>query len=160
MAIIWVVKAHSNKSNASEAFRSPGKVPHKPFCENQVLNNADISSVVQYSSNTSNSASYKQIKTRILSIKQQCGKLCDIDLSRSKHISKGPFYDHVEKHINCGALWNNSIFDDTSRFTSAVQKLPIYLKKYFSHDNQIPIKAYYFDNQVKEDRIHDSWGTI
>ena len=161
MFCILLFKILFNNCTKVETIGDSSNIPYKPICENQALENMDMLPNEKVNFATSNSEAYQHIKIRVNSIKQNCGSLCDTYLSSPKNnISGGLFYDHVQKHINCAALWNSSFFDEASRFTRAVQKLPTYLKEYFSHNNLIPIKPYYFDNQVNEDRTYDSLGMI
>ena len=135
-------------------------VGHKYVCENSKLENKDGPTIEQGSFRTSYDKVYKDLETRIMDIKKQCGKLCETDLPTSKLVTKGRYYDHLKVEIDCHGLWNTSIFDEPSKFQHAPQTLPSYIKKDFSYKNQVPIHSYYFDNRVEEERDRDnaSWG--
>ena len=101
---------------------------------------------------------YERMIKRILDIKDQCGDLCADDLSTSSSIISnkgGFFYDYVQTNVDCKALWNTTLLDEPSRFPRAIQRVPTYLKKYFSYNNKVSIKPYYFDNIVEEQRTQD-----
>jgi hypothetical protein len=157
---VLIFQTSCDESYCTKIPELPSNIGHKYVCENTKSENKDAPTIEQCSSPTSDDKAYKNLETRILDIKKQCGKLCEIDLPTSKRVTKGRYYDQLEVEINCHALWNTSIFDEPSKFHHAPQKLPSYIKKDFSYQNQVPIHSYYFDNQVEEERDQDNanWG--
>ena len=132
-------------------------VPNEPIWEKPSLNKMETISNATVNSTTSKLIDYQYMAEHVENIRQQCGVLCD--LPREENVSEGLFYESVKVDINCKALWNIS-FDEESIFTHAVQKLPRYIKRYFSYDNKIPINPFYFDDRVNQEYSNKSWGKI
>ena len=107
---------------------------------------------------------YRYIEKKIDLIKQQCGSLCEIHFEHAVPMSDKSlyYYEPIEKDVNCKTLWNSSIFDESSGFKEPIQKLPTYLQKYFSYNNTVDIKPYYFDQNEIDLRNHtfNTWGMI
>ena len=108
--------------------------------------------------NVSQNENYKRMRKNIILIKEKCGTLCETNLAHVRNVSKGPFYDQIKKIPNCKALWNDSIYDQSSRFKDPIQKLPKYLKQYFSHNGNVNISPFYFDDRETENHTSNAWG--
>ena len=106
---------------------------------------------------------YRDVENKINEIKKQCGKLCEYNSTKYEPILDGSefYYVPIEKEVNCKALWNSSIFDKSSTLKLTVQKLPVYLRKYFSYNNIVDIKPYYFDEKTSNiwNQTFNTWGT-
>ena len=123
-------------------------------------------SLVSANENENNSKTkhhlYKDIENKINAIKQKCGTLCEINTSSYEPLLEDSktIYRAIKKEVNCKDLWNSSIFDETSNFEQAIQKLPVYLRQHFSYNNMVDIKPHYYDE--KEDNIWNNtfnrWG--
>ena len=107
---------------------------------------------------------YKDIENKIHAIKKQCGSLCEINSSNYEPISEDSrfYYVPIKKDVNCKDLWNSSIFDETTKFKEAIQKLPVYLKQYFSFNNMVDIKPHYFDEKKTNiwNDTFNTWGKV
>ena len=106
---------------------------------------------------------YEDIKTTIEVIKKKCGSLCNVDVSTYQPISQGSmfYYVPIKKEVNCQKLWNHSIFDEKSKFSNAPQKIPKYLRGYFTHNSSIvDIKPLYFDEITDKiwNKTFNAWG--
>ena len=106
---------------------------------------------------------YKELKTNIELIKEQCGELCNVDPSAYQPISEDSrfYYIPIQKDINCNRLWNNSIFDENGKFTRPPQRIPKWLLDEFKHhSNLIDIKHHYYDelNHNIWNQTFNKWG--
>ena len=106
---------------------------------------------------------YKDIKKKIELIKKECGTLCNVDPSTYKPISDDSkfYYVPIKKDVDCKALWNNSIFDEKSKFKESPQRIPKYLRGYFTHNSTlVDIKPYYFDEMTDNilNETFNKWG--
>ena len=106
---------------------------------------------------------YKNLKTKIKLIKDECGDLCDMSPSKYNSVSKDSkfYYVPIEKEVNCNRLWNTSIFDEKNELKEAIQIIPKYLRDYFSHNNMVDIKLDYYD-ELKDNiwnETFNKWGT-
>ena len=106
---------------------------------------------------------YKDIKNKIELIKNECGALCNIDPSTYQPISDESkfYYVPIKKEVNCQKLWNNSIFDEKGKFASPPQKIPKYLRGYFTHNSSIvDIKPLYYDEITENiwNETFNNWG--
>ncbi len=110
-----------------------------------------------------NSNLYKDLKNNIELIKKECGSLCNIDPLTYQSISDDSkfYYVPIKKEVNCQRLWKNSIFDEKGKFTNAPQKIPKYLRGYFTHNsNLVDIKSFYFDEITDNiwNATFNNWG--
>ena len=117
----------------------------------------------KYNNVRKNSDLYKDLKNNIKLIKKECGSLCNIDPSTYKPISDDSkfYYVPIQKKVNCQSLWNNSIFDEKTKFTNAPQKIPKYLRRYFTHNSSlVDIKQFYFDETTDNiwNETFNNWG--
>ena len=91
------------------------------------------------------------------------GSLCNIDPSSYQPISDDSkfYYVPIQKNVNCQRLWSNSIFDEKTKFTNAPQKIPKYLRRYFTHNSSlVDIKPFYFDETTDNiwNETFNNWG--
>ena len=123
--------------------------------------------------NTTEKQQYNTIQKRIEKIKDHCGQLCDIEYPINltnvdvkafqigyQMQGENFYYSFPKKHVSCYALWNNSIFDESSEFDAAIQIIPKYLREYFSHNEMVDINYDYWD-EVKENiwnETFNKWG--
>ena len=93
------------------------------------------------------SHTYIQLRSKIESIKNDCGMLCDTKIKpQNKRNHYGAvIYAQIEKKVDCIALWNNSEIDRKTEFGEPIQMIPKYLYQYFSHNGMVNIHPYYFD---------------
>ena len=103
---------------------------------------------------------YKHTRNNIILIKQRCSSLCETDLLLAKNVKNGSLYQHVEKNLNCTGLWNDSIFDEPSKFKDPVQKIPKYLIDAFSHKGRVKITSYYYAEEAAENHTSNAWGML
>ena len=104
------------------------------------------------------SQNYKHMSNNVNLIKRRCGKLCETDLLPEKSVQNGVLHEQMETTPNCQALWNNSIFDEPSRFNEPVQKLPKYLIDHFSRNGHVKVTSHYYDDQETENHTSNAWG--
>ena len=129
---VLAFQIHFDEGYFTEIPEKSNTVGHKHVCEDIKSENKYSHTIEQCSSSTSDDNLYNNLNNRIMNIKKHCGELCETDLTISKHhITKGQYYDHLEVEVNCNGLWNTSIFDESSNFQHAPQKLPSYIKKDF-----------------------------
>ena len=106
-------------------------------------------------------AAYKYLEKNTISLKNQCGDLCEMNkFTLVKRISSENLFDHIEKNINCEGIWNEAMFGDAVRFEYPPQKLPKYLQSFFSYDGLVDIKPNYYDNyyMMMENHTRNAWG--
>ena len=106
---------------------------------------------------------YKDLKNNIELIKKECGSLCNIDPSTYQSISDDSkfYYVPIKKEVNCQKLWNSSIFDEKGKFMQAPQKIPKYLRGYFTHNSSlVDIKPFYYDEITDNiwNETFNNWG--
>ena len=91
---------------------------------------------------------YENLRAKIESIKTICGDLCDTNSSRYKAVKEDDnfHYGPLKKEVNCKDIWSESL-DGVSEFEEPIQKLPIYLKNYFSHDGMVDLEYAYYDEK-------------
>ena len=113
--------------------------------------------------NSSSHAAYQNLKRNVISLKQQCGDLCEMkNFTVVKRISSENFYDHIEKNINCEGIWNDTMFEELAKFEYPPQRLPKYLQPFFTYDGLVDIEANYYDNYYETTANHtgNAWGNI
>ena len=93
------------------------------------------------------SDTYIHLRSRIESIKNDCGMLCDMKIipQNKRNHDGAVIYAPIEKKVDCIALWNNSEIDRKTEFGEPIQVIPKYLYQYFSHYGRVNIQPYYFD---------------
>ena len=91
---------------------------------------------------------YKNLQNKIENIKTICGDLCDTNTTRYEAAKDDDSFHYVslKKEVNCKQIWNESL-DCVSEFNQPIQKLPIYLKQYFSHNGMADVKYAYYDEK-------------
>ena len=101
-----------------------------------------------------NQHNYKDLNDTISKIKEDCEDLCELTfIDTKKDIPDAKTFKRLNKTINCAKLWGSSIFDQNNNLTSPLQKLPKYLTKHFSRNNNVKILPYYLnDTNNKEDK--------
>ena len=130
------------------------------LCLNSGFSHEDHKNVIKGQSKI-----YEDLKTKVESIKEQCGSLCNIDPSTYQPISEDSkfYYVPIEKAIDCNGLWNSSIFDESGKFKRPPQKLPKYLLQYFKHhSDMVDIKLHYYDeiNSNIWNQTFNTWGKM
>ena len=91
---------------------------------------------------------YENLRAKIESIKAICGDLCDTNSSRYEAVKENDSFHYrpLKKEVNCKNIWSESL-DGVSEFEEPIQKLPIYLKNYFSHDGMVDLEYAYYDEK-------------
>ena len=105
-------------------------------------------SITNNKNQSTNEMVYTNLWTKIELIKTICGQLCDTDTTKHKPIRGNDdfLYIPLKKEVDCLNVWNDSI-DAVSDFKQPIQKIPKYLKKYFTHDNMVDLKYSYYDEK-------------
>ena len=105
-------------------------------------------SITNNKNQNTNKMVYANLLTKIELIKTICGELCDTDAIRHKPIRVNDDFHYIplKKKVDCLNIWNNSI-DAVSEFKAPIQKIPKYLKRYFTHDDMVDLKYSYYDEK-------------
>ena len=103
----------------------------------------------------SNKKIHLRLKQNLWSIQKSCGGLCDtsLDLIKSYNSSSPSHakkrykkhFDHLLKNINCSALWDNSLIDESSHHYVSPMQIPKYLYDNFTYHGQIKIRRCYIE---------------
>ena len=110
-------------------------------------------------SNLVKTKQYKTLLNDIRMIKENCGELCEtVDIDKSAVLQSGNLYHRIDKMPNCDSLWNTSMFDIPRNFNTPLQRLPKYLIKYFSHNNEVELLYHYLDDTNSENHTTNAWG--
>ena len=105
-------------------------------------------SITNNKNRSANEMVYTNLWTKIELIKTICGQLCDTDTTKHKSIRVYDDFHYIplKKEVDCLNIWNDSI-DAVSEFKKPIQKIPKYLKRYFTHDDMVDLKYSYYDEK-------------